>query len=299
MANLELLFCTTVPLLVPESEPRVPCWCRLHRRATTGGDRSSGPASLLILLARHLPSHLQSCCWMPLRTVLLPIIAVVIKALTCTPPVQLRAMYSLATARTTRSATHAAASSPAAAADPSSTSSSSAKKRRAGEPADADAATGATPSKKPRATPKKKATKSSASPVGDGGSDGENGTADSKSRTTPKKFAAYLTTPYPDYARPTADECEEVTRLLGEMHGLPQRPGRVEKLKENGPVRVGEACESRARGLDPDFDFRHNLQTHLSSCRRRCALGLRCAVGLTCCSSSNVCRCAPPDVACA
>lgn len=69
-------------------------------------------------------------------------------------------------------------------------------------------------------------------------------TTPSKGNTpTPKKFAAYLTTPFPDYARPTADECEEVTRLLGAMHGLPQRPGRVEKLPEDGTTRVGEACE--------------------------------------------------------
>jgi len=178
--------------------------------------------------------------------------AVVTSALSYTPPVPLRAMYSLATARTTRSATHAAASStagpPAVGPSPASNPSSTRKKRRAaGSPVDGEAATESTPSKKPRATPKKAAKAASASPVGGSGDEG-GATAESKPRTTPKKFAAYLTTPYPDYARPTAEECEEVTRLLGDMHGLPQRPGQVEKLKEDGPVRVGEACESAGAG---------------------------------------------------
>lgn len=186
---------------------------------------------------------------MLLKTSISPLFAAVATSITSPRPSSLCTMYSLATARTTRSATQHAASSAGSPVVPAMNPSSARKKRRAGSPADEKAGPGATPSKKARATPKKKTTvKAAADPGGVGGSDGDEGGlgADSKPRTTPKKFAAYLTTPYPDYARPTAEECEEVTRLLGDMHGLPQRPGRVEKLKEDGPVRVGEACESSA-----------------------------------------------------
>lgn len=110
------------------------------------------------------------------------------------------------------------------------------KKRRAPSPA------ASTPKKTRRATPTDAASMTAASP------DSKPPKPPAAAGTTPKKFAAYLTSPFPDYSAPTAAECERVTELLAGLHGMPQRPGRVEKLPEGEPPRVGEACTSSLKG---------------------------------------------------
>jgi len=40
-------------------------------------------------------------------------------------------------------------------------------------------------------------------------------------------------TPYPDWAHPTTEECYEVNRLLGELHGVVVAPKEIPKAKLN------------------------------------------------------------------
>ncbi|CDZ97448.1 NTH [Phaffia rhodozyma] len=61
-----------------------------------------------------------------------------------------------------------------------------------------------------------------------------------KGNTPPKpKFAAYLQTPYPDYARPTPEDCKLVVEKLGSIHGIPIRPGSVNKDISGAGVNCG------------------------------------------------------------
>jgi hypothetical protein len=98
------------------------------------------------------------------------------------------------------------------------------------------------PAKKPKSTKAKTpaAPKAKADPLP------KKKKASSSSET--KKPAAYLQSPFPDYERPTPEECELVTDKLASLHGLPVRPGAGVKKEPNGSV--GEACGAVPSVLD-------------------------------------------------
>lgn len=54
------------------------------------------------------------------------------------------------------------------------------------------------------------------------------------------KLQSYASTPYPDYARPSAEECERVTALLEGMHGRTRQPARVQSGREGRGAACGE-----------------------------------------------------------
>jgi hypothetical protein len=141
-------------------------------------------------------------------------------------------LFSMRTTRTTRASDRALPHLPA---DPSPRSPSRSRSSSLSSP-EPDPSSYRTPAKKrARTTPIKKEPLSSKKP--------KKGTPTSpvkKPRAASPKFAAYLETPYPDYARPTTEDCQEVTTRLAGLHGLPVRPGEVKKEITGS---IGEACQ--------------------------------------------------------
>lgn len=94
----------------------------------------------------------------------------------------------------------------------------------------------ASPVKKPRLAASGSTPSPTKTPTGKGKGKGKAGSTPSPV----KKAAAYQASPYPSYARPTAEDCQRVTDKLAQMHGMPVRKAVGVKI-EGGAL--GQACE--------------------------------------------------------
>lgn len=79
-----------------------------------------------------------------------------------------------------------------------------------------------------------------------------------------KQLETFQQTPFPDYSRPTPEECQRVCDALATMHKLPVRPVKIEQLDS-----VGAACGLVPNVLEYVSSMRGCTSSFLHFCHQR------------------------------